>query len=219
MHSPFQKVKRKIKRKTRKIFRQITFMLKLGVLILVLFLMVILSITKPSFGMKDSLSENETTGSLEAVDVERAFIHTITPYAKEAESIYGVRPSILIAQAALESNWGESALSKEANNYFGIKAGNNGANYATKEYENDTWVNVDASFRRYDSMEESVLDYAKLLYFGTDWNTDLYQGVIQASSYKEAANEIKAAGYATDPNYAEKLIQIIEQYQLYELDA
>lgn len=219
MQSQFQKTKRKLKRKTKKVVGQITFILKMSVMIVVLFLMVIFYITKPSFGLNDSISENEPVVSWMGGNIEEEFIEMMTPHAKEAQRIYGVRPSVLIAQAALESSWGESALSQEANNYFGIKAANNGADYATREFTNDTWVEMDASFRRYESVEESVMDYAKLLSFGTDWNADLYQGAIQASTYEEAALAIQKAGYATDPHYSDKLIQIIDQYQLYELDA
>jgi len=145
------------------------------------------------------------------------FIQTLIPPAKEAQEKYGTRPSLLIAQAALESNWGASGLSQETNNYFGIKDSRDGEEYATREY-NSEWTTVDASFKRYDSLSESVADYANLLKNGTSWDEDFYQPVVTADHYTEAAQAVQEAGYATDPNYADKLIQIIEQYELYELD-
>ena len=66
-------------------------------------------------------------------------------------------------------------------------------------------------------MEESIMDYANLITNGTSWNTDFYKKVREADDYKEAAYAMQA-GYATDPDYASKLIHIIEKYHLYEMD-
>lgn len=150
-------------------------------------------------------------------DRQEAFLHELTPYAQEVSSSHGVRPSLLVAQAALESNWGESKLATESNNYFGIKNAD-GKVYQTQEFTQSEWTEIQATFKQYDSVHDSVLDYANLLKNGTSWNKDLYKGVIEASTYKEAAHALTEAGYATDPKYAEKLIQIIEDYELNTLD-
>ncbi|TVP91185.1 glycoside hydrolase family 73 protein [Alkalibacterium sp.] len=147
----------------------------------------------------------------------QSFIDAVATYAVPLQETHGIKPSIAIAQAIVESNWGKSGLSVRENNYFGIKGSASEPSYATLEYD-DEWIEIRASFRTYSSMEESVTDYANLLAGGTDWNPNLYQPVIEAEDYKEAAHALKSAGYATDPSYPEKLIDIVEQYSLYEYD-
>lgn len=218
MQANIQKQKRRLKKNIEKLINRLLFIFKAMLLVLFLFLLVFFSIAKSTWGSNDSnVGEPSTALSLEG-SRENQFIERMEPYAKEAQTLYGVRPSVLIAQAALESSWGDSSLSQEANNYFGIKASTNGEEYSTKEFTNDTWIEIDASFRQYKTIEDSVMDYAKLLSYGTDWNAELYHGAIRAPTYEEAAIEIQQAGYATDPSYADKVIQIIEQYHLYELD-
>ena len=70
----------------------------------------------------------------------------------------------------------------------------------------------------YDSWADSVLAHAQLLANGVDWNPTLYHKVLGTRNYKQAAQALQEAGYATDPTYAEKLIQMIEQHQLYQYD-
>lgn len=151
---------------------------------------------------------------------EEKFIQKIGPYAKQQQVAYQVLPSITIAQAILESDWGESQLSKENNNFFGIKGSeeHNTVLMKTAEFVNDEWIEVEARFRKYDSWKESVDDHAKLFLVGTTWNPDQYVAVRNATSYQQAANALQEAGYATDPTYAQKLIELIKQYQLDEYD-
>lgn len=145
------------------------------------------------------------------------FLEQLTPYAQEVSKSHGIRPSLLVAQAALESNWGQSQLAQESNNFFGIKSAS-GKEYPTKEFRQDEWTEIDAAFKEYDSIYASVLDYADLLKKGTSWNANLYEEVINAPTYQEAAHALNEAGYATDPNYAEKIIQLIEANKLDRLD-
>ncbi|MDN6161161.1 MAG: glycoside hydrolase family 73 protein [Atopostipes sp.] len=145
------------------------------------------------------------------------FFQELSPYAEKLEESHGVRPSLLLAQAALESNWGKSELAQESNNYFGIKNAK-GRKYATKEFRQEEWEETQSYFKEYDSLEDSMTAYADLLKNGTSWNEDLYQEVIEADHYEKAAYALKEAGYATDPSYAEKLIRLIEEYQLNEYD-
>src|SRR5699024_11536597 len=88
---------------------------------------------------------------------EDEFIRRVEPTAKEVEKTHDVRPSLLIAQAALESDWGNSGLSKEVNNYFGIK-GSSGREYATKEYYDDEWENIQTSFKHYKDRKSTRLN-------------------------------------------------------------
>lgn len=209
---------RKIKKSVNQFINRIIFFGKMSIVLLIVFFMVLFIIVKPiRTNLEELFTAPEETTISETVSKDQ-FLEVIIPIAQQAQIDYGVRPSVLIAQAALESNWGESELSQQSNNYFGIKGKSSGEQYATKEFTQDKWQNVQASFRTYDSISDSVNDYAKLIKNGTSWNANLYSSVITAEHYKDAAFALQKAGYATDPNYANKLIQIIEQYALYELD-
>lgn len=128
-----------------------------------------------------------------------------------------VLASLTIAQAILESSWGESELAVNANNLFGIKSSADwkGATYTreTRECINDEAITVTADFKAYNLLEESISDHSALLQKGR------YAKVLQVTDYKEACQEVYAAGYATDPNYTTKLIDLIEQYDLHQYDS
>jgi flagellum-specific peptidoglycan hydrolase FlgJ len=150
-----------------------------------------------------------------------AFIATIA-----AASIAGASPpvkipvSVTVAQAILESNWGTSALSREANNFFGIKAtgglGNDGAVWMpTLEYTNGGSFTVVAPFRAYKSLADSVADHS-----GMFQRLSIYKDALQVTaSPDEFARRIANDGYATDPQYANKLISLMQQFNLYQYDA
>lgn len=148
------------------------------------------------------------------------FIADIAPAAQQMQANYGVHASISIAQAILESDWGESELSAVYNNLYGMKGDNpeNTVRLMTSEYYNGEWVTIQANFRVYGSWAESVQDHALLFVNGTTWDPDQYAPVLQAATYQEAAQALQDCGYATDPDYAEKLIAVIVQHALYEYD-
>lgn len=148
------------------------------------------------------------------------FIDRIRPHAQELQASYGVLPSIIIGQAILESNWGQSTLASEYNNLFGIKAygDQKKINLETKEYINEEWIVIQGDFRVYDTWEESMNDHTRLFVDGVTWNPRLYENVLLAKDYKEAAQALQDAGYATDPTYAEKVKHIIEEYELNQYD-
>ena len=185
-------------------------LVKGGVILFVTFFIVLYLLIQPSHGKSES---QEFVMELS----KEEFVEQLTPYAQDLSVRHGVRPSLLVAQAALESNWGNSQLAQESNNYFGVKS-SAGKEYQTKEFTQNEWVEISAPFRQYDSIYDSVLDYANLLKSGTSWDENLYQEVIEAPTYKEAAYALTKAGYATDPNYAEKIIEIIDSHQLDSLD-
>jgi hypothetical protein len=150
-----------------------------------------------------------------------AFISTIAAAAATAQSDPAQLPvSVTIAQAILESNWGQSALSREANNYFGIKAtrriGNDGAVWMpTLETAQGGSYTVVAPFRAYRSLADSVADHAALLE-----HAPAYRDALQAvGSPDEFARRIGEAGYSTDPAYADKLIALMHNFDLYQYDA
>lgn len=149
------------------------------------------------------------------VDGKQNYINNTQYLAIQIGRDYKLYPSVILAQSALESNYGESELSKNNNNYFGIKKGSsdNFVEYNTTEYINGNAQTMKEPFRNYNSKQESFEDYARLI-----TKAKRYKSVTQAQNYSEACNNLQTSGYATDPNYAEKIIYIIEKYKLYELD-
>lgn len=133
-----------------------------------------------------------------------------------------VLPSVTIAQAILESNWGKSSLALEANNLFGIKDSSDwtGEVYrkTTKEQKPDGKVySIEANFRKYESMTESIIDHDKF-FVSSPWRANNYSRVLRASNYKDQAQALKDCGYATDLNYPSKLIGLVEKYKLDKFD-
>jgi len=151
---------------------------------------------------------------------EIKFINEILPVAMELKQQTGILPSVTIAQAIIESNFGESELAVEANNLFGIKGSYHGdfIKMPTKEYKNNRPYTTEAEFRAYPNWKSSLIDHTKLFLEGTSWNKHQYQEVLAAENYKEAAFALKKSNYSTDPKYPEKLIAIIKQYQLEKYD-
>ena len=126
----------------------------------------------------------------------------------------GIPASITLAQGLHESNYGTSKLAKEANNHFGIKCKSywTGKTYYHKDDDfNRKGQLVESCFRAYNSTVDSYVDRSNFLS-----QTERYQILFTLSrqSYKEWANGLKNCGYATDPDYAAKLIRKIEKYQL-----
>ncbi|MDO4718828.1 MAG: glucosaminidase domain-containing protein, partial [Propionibacteriaceae bacterium] len=127
-----------------------------------------------------------------------------------------------IAQAILESGWGESKLTKEANSFFGIKCFKRVSPYqdgcyniATKEYDSQGHsYGTSAWFRKYRSAERSVLDHGHFLR-----NNSRYANAFKYTNNPDRfAFEIHKAGYATDPGYTSLLISLMRQYNLYRYD-
>ncbi|MDR9855987.1 glycoside hydrolase family 73 protein [Paenibacillus sp. VCA1] len=147
------------------------------------------------------------------------FISSIVPCAISDMRRCGIPASLTIAQAILESNWGTSGLTRQANNLFGIKGkGPAGSvEMPTTEYVQGKAVKVTAAFRKYNSWTESIADHSNLLLNGTRDNPARYHGVLHAD-YKKAAEEVWKGGYATDPKYPAKLIAIMEENNLPQYD-
>ena len=145
---------------------------------------------------------------------QRKFLAMVGPLAQADMQKSGILASLTIAQAILESGWGTSELAAKANALFGIKADArwSGRAYSkdTKEcYDGATYTTITALFRAYDSWAESVADHSAFLLANKR-----YAAVVGERDYKVACKAIKAAGYATDPGYPQKLIGLIEKYGL-----
>lgn len=153
------------------------------------------------------------------------FLKSIKSGAVASWKKHKVLPSLVGAQAALESGWGTSGLAKDGKNLFGIKADSSwkGKVYTanTKEFVNGSWITTKASFRAYDSWADSVEDHGAF-FSSTDFRKDNYKAVIGETNYKKAVaailEPVAKSGYATDPNYASKIISIIEEWGLAEWD-
>ncbi|MGM1047589.1 MAG: N-acetylmuramoyl-L-alanine amidase [Bacillota bacterium] len=150
---------------------------------------------------------------------KQAFIQKIATYAITDMKNTNIAASLTIAQAALESAWGASGLTAKANNLFGIKGKGPAGSFTTltTEHVNGKDIKVNAEFRSYKNWGESVADHSKFILDGPNWNRNLYKKVIGVDG-KTAAREIAKAGYATDPKYADKLIALMDKYNLYRYD-
>ncbi len=152
---------------------------------------------------------------------ELHFIDEIATVAVELnQQTGGMLPSVTIAQAILESGFGKSELAVNANNLFGIKGRYQGKSVKmpTIEYKNNKSYTIEAEFRAYPDWKNALIDHSKLILEGTSWNEQQYYEVLAATNYQEAAYALKKSHYSTDPLYPEKLIAIIEQYNLGKYD-
>jgi LysM repeat protein len=147
------------------------------------------------------------------------FIAAAVGPAQESQRATGVPASVTIAQAILESDWGDSRLAWDANNYFGIKATGNLA--SQRVYWIRAWEVVDGEdvmrdepFRAYTSPEASFADHGRFFLENPRYKTALRLTKDPAAF----ARAIAAAGYATDPAYAAKLIRLMDQYALNQYD-
>lgn len=142
------------------------------------------------------------------------FIESTLQGAIEGYQRIGILPSVTIAQAILESSWGNSGLTKVSNNLFGIKGTSDWGYvlYPTKEYLNGKWVSVDAKFCKYPTFTESISDHTEFL------TASRYKPVLNAKTYQDQCSQLQKCGYATDPDYPAKLISLIEKYSLYMYD-
>lgn len=143
------------------------------------------------------------------------FIESVAQGAINGWTKYGVLPSVTVAQAILESGWGQSALSTQAHNLFGIKGSYNGqyVTMQTREVYNGQSYYIYDNFRKYANNSESVEDHGNFLY-----SNSRYANLLGDQSYARVARKLQADGYATDPSYASSLIKLVEMYNLTQLD-
>jgi peptidoglycan hydrolase FlgJ len=143
------------------------------------------------------------------------FISQMWPHAKAAADELGVDPHALLAQAALETGWGKSVPCNSSGecsfNLFGIKAGNSwsgaSVNVPTLEFEEGVAVRKVERFRSYESPADSFRDYAKLI-----GNNARYENAVGTGDNVVAfAQGLQQGGYATDPNYARKLVAVAHE--------
>ena len=153
---------------------------------------------------------------------QQAFLSSAVPMAQKAASQYGLYTSVMLAQAILESGWGTSTLATQGHNLFGIKGDYNGAfvTMPTSEWSAaQGWYTINANFRKYPSYYESFADNGNKLRNGVAWNSSYYSGTWKENtkSYKDATAWLQGR-YATAPNYASSLNNLIQTYNLTQYD-
>jgi flagellum-specific peptidoglycan hydrolase FlgJ len=143
-----------------------------------------------------------------------SFIIQIKPGADRCEIEKGIPAAFTVAQAALESAWGESGLTKKACNLFGIKASKGWTGptvtMMTDEVIKGQRIRVPATWRSYESWADCLLDHAEFFHV----NPRYAKALQFPHDGHRFAIEAQAAGYATDPLYAEKIINIIRHHNL-----
>lgn len=150
---------------------------------------------------------------------QELFIKAIAEAAVDSHERTGVPASVTLAQAILESYWGSSRLASEANNYFGIKAQTRQGTAGVVWF--DAWEVIGGRnvmrrepFRAYTSPADSFVDHGRFFL-----ENPRYSAAMAArGDARQFAREINRAGYATDPAYAAKLIQLMDRYDLYRFD-
>lgn len=142
------------------------------------------------------------------------FYESLAPVARSVGRKYDLFPSVILAQAALESGYGESELTKQHNNFFGMKAvDGKGVPFPTVEVEGGRKIHTGGEFAAYPSVNASFKAYGKLL-----GKAPRYEGVRNAKTPEEAAYALYPAGYTTDPGYGDLVVHIIERDNLKQYD-
>lgn len=149
------------------------------------------------------------------------FIQTIAPAAVLIADQYGIYPSVMIAQAALESSWGQSELAMNYNNLMGTKGSWEGetVKVRTREDVDGESVYIHTGFSVYNSWSDSLYRYGHLMRNGLDGDSEYYRGTWRENTknYEEATDWLQGR-YATDRSYAKKLKQTIQSFNLDQYD-
>ncbi|WP_114560190.1 glucosaminidase domain-containing protein [Desertihabitans aurantiacus] len=149
------------------------------------------------------------------------FLASYADDAQAGEREHGVPTSVALAQAALESGWGESSLTRDGNAFFGIKCGSDNGPYATGCVTKETTEcdatgchPVTAQFRAYASHADSFRDHGDFLRSRAHYAP----AFAFTDDPDQFVREIHAAGYATDPDYPDKIIGLMQRYDMYRYD-
>jgi len=174
------------------------------------------SVTPASAASPSSASSSPKQYAPPGTRNQQAFISLVAPGAVAARQRFGVPASVTIAQAIEESAWGQSSLAARYHNLFGIKGTGPAGSVTlpTQEYENGSWVTIDAQFAVYRNDAESIAGHAELLA-----TSGYYTRAMADRAYPDAfANDLTGV-YATDPDYGANLIALMRLYNLYQYDA
>ncbi|WP_205402274.1 glycoside hydrolase family 73 protein [Streptococcus lutetiensis] len=191
-------------------FSFIQFLVFLAVLVLGIFSPLYAHRATPSANKTEKVSYNKTE-----------FFTDIAPTVQEVAEAYGVRPSLVMAQAALESDYGQNLLAVKYHNLFAVSAqpGDKPVTLKYKRYFVNEWQTEIGQFAVYKSWDDAVYDYFDLLKSGKIRNSEgAYDIMVSNKGYKKPAQALQDMGFSSDPNYASKLIAIIEENDLTTYD-
>jgi flagellum-specific peptidoglycan hydrolase FlgJ len=163
--------------------------------------------SKPTTEVLEATSNVKVT-----TEVVLNYIDDFKDIAKDNMRLHGIPASITLAQGILESGVGQGSLSKRANNHFGIKC-HKEWNGPSVRHDDDS---AQECFRKYDDPADSYRDHSLFLTTRSRY-ASLFE--LPKDDYKAWAKGLRAAGYATDTKYPDKLISLIERYQLNQYDA
>lgn len=185
---------------------------------LVFLAVLVLGIFSPLYAHRATPSANKT----EKVSYNKSeFFADIAPTIQEVAEAYDVRPSLVIAQAALESDYGQNLLAVKYHNLFAVFAqlGNKPVTLKYKRYFVNEWQTEIGQFAVYKSWDDAIYDYFDLLKSGKIRNSEgAYDVMVSNKGYKKPAQALQDMGFSSDPNYASKLIAIIEENDLTTYD-
>lgn len=182
----------------------------LGILIILLSLVIVLPLVQHQVVPKAKLRVSNTPN-------QKQFIKRLLPYAKKLEKYYGVRSSVILAQAAMASDYGNYLLAAKYHNFYGVlaKPGQHQILLRGAVYRDEKWQDETAAYRVYQSDEEATLTYMEMLRL-EDQST--YTELAQASSYQNAAQILQDKLHPNQPHYADRMIALIKKYQLNQYD-
>jgi flagellum-specific peptidoglycan hydrolase FlgJ len=167
--------------------------------------------TKPIVNKTTTETIESTSKTIVTSDLIKGYIFQYKAIAMSNMKNYGIPASIILAQGILESGAGNGDLALSANNHFGIKCYKDWTG-ETAYHDDDT---TQECFRKYNNPEESYRDHARILNERKRY-ASLFS--LPNGDYEAWAKGLKAAGYATDPKYPDKLISYIERYNLHQYD-
>ncbi|MBV6319695.1 glycoside hydrolase family 73 protein [Duganella violaceipulchra] len=173
----------------------------------------------PAMNLQAMALRHQGAGAIDGgadTDLLQQFLASIKPWAEETAGKLGVSPDVVAAHAALESGWGRNPLRQggaDSNNLFGLKAGGGWqgavAAASTTEFEHGAMLKKVERFRSYPDTASAFRDYADML-----TTNPRYQGALNTGNDARAfAQGLARGGYATDPNYADKLSKLAAQLQ------
>jgi flagellum-specific peptidoglycan hydrolase FlgJ len=163
-------------------------------------------------GVNNSEVIVSTSRTIVTNDIVKLYVYQYKNIAMANMKQYGIPASIILAQGILESGAGRGDLAKNSNNHFGIKC-HTGWTGASVNHDDDS---AQECFRKYNNSSESFKDHALFL-MGRSRYAKLFE--YSKGDYKAWAHGLRAAGYATDPKYPDKLISYIERYNLHQYDS
>lgn len=179
-----------------------------------MFLMLVLcSIILTSFSKNRELNQKQNFAFEQPNQLYtyREYVISYGYYAVEIMKEFKIPASVILAQAMLETSFGKSKLSQKSNNHFGIKCDNTWHGSSVQHSDDEQ----QECFRAYPTVKASFQDYGKFI-SSRPWYFHLFK--LETNNYRKWAVGLHEAGYATDPQYSNKIIDLIERYQLYQLD-